>query len=128
MIYVKIELWPRGDNCRPRLLHEALIWNSGGTASRGLYEFRVSKQGGFRSQPCDLRRGFAKNVLRGGKVSDFPRKRLYAVDLLLRALAMCLGGRNGVEPPEDVPPDLEEATAEDDRPTLPTGQEPGDSV
>jgi hypothetical protein len=37
MIYVRVELWPRGDRSAAKVLGEAQISNSGGTHSLGNY-------------------------------------------------------------------------------------------
>jgi hypothetical protein len=94
MIYVKIEIWPMGDNTRARCLQEALIYNTGGDRSTGEYAFKFSKVGGFRAPVERLRRADVKHVLRSGEIKDFPRLRLYAHDLLFRALRLAFGERN----------------------------------
>jgi len=94
MIYVKIELWPGGCRERARCLQEAIIHNTGGDRSTGEYEFLFSKVGGFKATDTELRTAKVKNVLRRGAVVGFPRLRLYAHDLLFRALAAAFGARN----------------------------------
>lgn len=94
MIYIKIEMWPKGDNKRARILQEGIIHNHGGDATTGDYGFVFSKVGGFKTAVENMRRGMVKNVLRRGSITDFPRKRLYAHDLLFRALRAAFGERN----------------------------------
>jgi hypothetical protein len=104
MIKITIELWPMGDVSRRSVLHEAAIWNTGGTDTRGEYRFAVSKVGGFKLRDEALPEALGRSgmfgaeglphVLRAGEVSDFPRKRLYAVDLLYRCLRGAFGERN----------------------------------
>ncbi len=95
MIYIKIEIWPGGDNTRARILSEGIIHNTGGDRSKGDYEYLFSKVGGFRAPPAQIfSPGLVKNVLRRGRVTGFPRLRLYAHDLLLRALISAFGARN----------------------------------
>jgi hypothetical protein len=94
MIYVRIEMWPHGDKSRARILSEATIANVGGDATHGNYEAMFSKVGGFKS---DVRERKPKATLRAVLVKDFPRKRLYAADLLLRALVAAFGERNAVK-------------------------------
>lgn len=82
MIYVRVELWPRGDRSRARVLGEGKIWNKvTGTATRGEYghEFR-GKRG--------------RLIARGDGPRDFPRRQLLVWDLLLRALRIARGARN----------------------------------
>jgi hypothetical protein len=94
VIYVKIEIWPGGDNTRARTLQEGLIYNVGGDRSTGEYEFKLSKVGGFRAPVEALRSARVKNVLRSGEIKGFPRLRLYAHDLLFRVLRLAFGDRN----------------------------------
>ena len=94
MIYVKIEIWPGGNRARARCLQEALIYNKGGTRSMGEYTYLFSKVGGFKAETRDMQSASVKNILRSGEVKGFPRLRLYAHDLLLRALALAFGARN----------------------------------
>lgn len=90
VIHIKIELWPMGDRKRAKILQEGIIHNTGGTDSIGEYEYLFSKQGGFKG---DIATIDVKNVLRRGKIEGFPRLRLYAQDLLLRALTIAFGDR-----------------------------------
>lgn len=81
MVYVRIELWPRGYKENAKLLGEAFIANDcSGSATRGNYTTRlVNSQG---------------RLFRAGAVKNFPRKRLNAFDLLFRALRETVGSRN----------------------------------
>lgn len=95
MIYIRIELWPGGDRKRAKLLHEGVVWNRGGTAARGEYGYKLSVTGGFEASEDVMRTcTMGRRVLRAGDVRDFPRKRLSAWDLLLRALKAAVGDRN----------------------------------
>lgn len=88
MLYVKIELWPRGDASKAKTLGEALIANTGkGTWTSGSYNALVSKKGGFKSKQIDMQRMQPKHVLREASIDDFPRKRLNAWHLLARVLS-----------------------------------------
>lgn len=81
MIYIRIELWPFGDESKKRLLGEAVIANDAtGNASRGNYKA--------------ILRNSTKRVFRKGTVEDFPRKRLNVYDLLYRVLKNTVGERN----------------------------------
>ncbi len=94
MIYIKIELWPGGNKAADRTLQEAIIYNTGGDQSIGEYAYKFSKVGGFKSDDNMVRTGRVKNVLRAGEIKGFPRLRLYAHDLLYRALRAAFGDRN----------------------------------
>lgn len=94
MIYTRTELWPGGDRARAKCLQEAIIHNTGGDASTGEYEFLFSKVGGFKATEAELRTAKVKNVLRRGEIKGFPRLRLYAHDLMFRALRIAFGERN----------------------------------
>lgn len=84
MIVVTIELWPKGDQARKRHLGTAIITNDA-TGSEGLGNYRVTLS----------RRGQPDRPWRLSQVRGFPRQQLGAYDLLYRALAACVGGRNG---------------------------------
>lgn len=79
MLYVRVELWPGGDSGRRKLLGEARISLIGGTERSGTYWASLTGVRG-RELDCDM-------------VSEFPRKRLLAWDLLLLALMKLRGGR-----------------------------------
>lgn len=82
MIYVRVELWPRGDRSRARVLGEAEIANDGrGTVARGDYVVRL------------LKWGVGRRTWRTGRVEGFARKSLGPWDLLFRSLAACVGDR-----------------------------------
>jgi len=102
MLYVKIELWPKGDRKRATTLHEGVIYNDAtGTEQRGNYVGRFSKRGGFKH--ADGREGAFRDggrheiervgshtanhsILRQGELSGFPRKRFGGWHLLLMTL------------------------------------------
>lgn len=83
MVYVKIELWPRGSQKDAKVLAEMNISNIGGTAEVGIYDVVISKMGGM-----------ARGVWRRGRVEGHKRKTHGGADLLFRALAQLLGQRN----------------------------------
>jgi hypothetical protein len=81
MLVVKIELWPGGYEDKKRLLAMGTITNTGsGSLTKGDYF-------------VDLRDA-AGRPWKHGSVTDFPRKRLLAWDLLCRALKNVVGERN----------------------------------
>jgi hypothetical protein len=80
MIYIKVELWPFGDKTKAKSLGEMYVANVGGTSTRGVYKSLLKDSKG---------RAFRK-----GEVTDFPRKRLGAFDLMYRALKNMVGDRN----------------------------------
>lgn len=89
MIVVRVELWPLGDKTKARCLGEAEIENVGGDMTTGHYAVRLLKWGAGR------------RTWKSGKVLDFPRVKLGPWDLLYRALAAVVHGRNpGTERPE----------------------------
>ncbi len=92
MIYVRIELWPGGNKNKASVLSEATIANVGETETSGSYQCLFSKRGGFGWH--DKVNYPLNKILRKVKVDSFPRKRLYAHDLLLRALTAAFGDRN----------------------------------
>jgi hypothetical protein len=94
VIYIKIELWPGGDSTRARVLSEGIIHNVGGDSARGNYEYLFSKVGGFGATVREIATAQVKKVLRRGAVLNFPRQRLYAHDLVFRALRAAFGERN----------------------------------
>jgi hypothetical protein len=83
-----------GNFHEPRLLHEALIHNTGGDAVTGEYQYAISKVGGFRATMAEIASATVKSVIRRGEVKGFPRKRLYSTDLLFRCLRSAFGKRN----------------------------------
>lgn len=97
MIYIRLEIWPQGNKARARVLHEGIIHNTGGSMTTGDYEYLFSKKGGFKASDPELQRAEVRNVIRRGEVKDFPRLRLYATDLLFRALRSAFGERNPEE-------------------------------
>ncbi len=70
MIYVRIELWPRGDRARARLLTEAVIANVGGAGGHANYDVRLSHEDrGF----ADPARPTAEETACRGHLARFPR-------------------------------------------------------
>lgn len=105
MLYIRIELWPRGDRSKAKVLGEATIANVGGSEQRGSYKARLSKANGFRCRAMrpntsrDLEVARVTGPLEGSvwketAVRDFPRKRLGPWDLLYRVLQAAIGFRN----------------------------------
>lgn len=82
MIYVRVELWPGGDENHPRkqVLAEARIANITGGDSTADYAYRLT--------------GKSRSPMGKGTVCGFPRKRLMAWDLLFRVLHDARGERN----------------------------------
>ena len=81
MIVVRVELWPKGWEGKPphELMHMHIT--NDGTASDGTGD---SKRGNYSFEL--LRKG-SKEVLRTGRVEDFPRRSYHVGRLLYRALA-----------------------------------------
>lgn len=89
MIVVRVELWPQGDKSKARCLGEAEIANVGDTQQAGDYDVRLLKWGAGR------------RTWKAGRVTGFPRLKLGPWDLLYRALAAIVHGRNrGTKPPD----------------------------
>lgn len=100
MIVCKLEMWPGGREDLAYSLGVATIANVGGDASTGEYDVKL-----FKAERYSPKSG----VWKRGKVAGFPRLRLGPYDLLLRALAACIGQRNpGIPPGElnDTPGEL----------------------
>lgn len=88
MIYVRVELWPKGDRSRPRPLGEAVIENIGGDEKHGNYRIDISKPVGFANPT----RPAAAECWKRGELTGFPRKSrgFGAWDLLLMLLGTVL--------------------------------------
>lgn len=82
MIFIRVEIWPYGEKELAETLGEARIWNIGGWASDSLGDY------GYEI------RGKKGHLIKTGSVSDFPRKRLLAWDLLYRVLLHARGDKN----------------------------------
>jgi hypothetical protein len=86
MIVVRVEVWPFGDEDAKRTVGTATIANDGtGDFLMGSYDVKLFKAG------SDKVRG--RKPWRQGRVDGFPRRRLGAFDLLLRALKASIGDR-----------------------------------
>ena len=120
MIYLRVELWPKGDRSRATLLGEATIENTGGTKTKANYRARISKKRGFKpakkpkpakgdpglvevlnlvTQTKDAEvlrvcRPASSSVWKETVVEAFPRSVRGVWDLLHRTLIGCVGGRN----------------------------------
>lgn len=86
MIVIDLQMWPRGDETKKYSLGAVVIVNVGGTLDMGEYEVRILKSASHGAKKA--------GVWKAGKVSGFPRLRLGATDLLLRALVACIGYRS----------------------------------
>lgn len=100
MLVIRIELWSAITGQR-REIGTVTIANVGGTKTRGNYEVKLFK---------NLRDAAKKAIWKKGVVEGFPRLRLGPYDLLLRALAAMVGGRN----PEALATAMEHYDREDD--------------
>lgn len=85
MLHITIELWPGGDPSRRKTLATGKIVNDA-SGDEGCGNYYVQLQDG------------RNRLWRQGIVIGFPRKRLLAWDLLLRALANIIGDRNKIQP------------------------------
>jgi len=103
VIYIRIELWPKGNRKGAMLLHEATIENLGtGSETRGNYLARLSKRSGFRAPKGLFSDAEAVRVLspteasvwKSTELEDFPRQARNVLDLFYRVLHLCVGGRN----------------------------------
>lgn len=80
----RLEIWPHGVEEQKRVLGEVVITRNGGDRIRSHYRVSLSKSD-FARHPGSWRRG---------EVRNFTHLRHGPYDLLLRALAACVGGRN----------------------------------
>lgn len=119
MIYLRAEMWPRGDRSKAYLLAEATIENVGGTATQGNYDVRFSKRSGFVLKKADavipnfelirVIRPLVSSIWKSTRVEGFPRQDRGVWDLLYRALMNTVAVRNLVgvvethEGPEEAP-------------------------
>jgi len=88
MIRVTIELLPLGYEEGKEKIGEVIIFNDGtGTPAIGNYKVKLMKTPKYAK---------TKGVWKSGKVKDFPRLAMGPYDLLLRALAACIGERNAI--------------------------------
>lgn len=102
MIYIRVEMWPKGDRRRAYLLSEATIENTGGKKTVASYLARISKRSGFKPpegsyqdpelvRVCQPRRS---SIWKETTVEAFPKGSRGVWDLLYRALCSCVGSRN----------------------------------
>ncbi len=96
MIYVRIEMWPKGDRARARILGEATICNDGtGTKDVGNYYGALSKIGGFRLRQGEFQdpeytritEPLTASIWRRFTVDSFRRLKLGSWDLIAAAVA-----------------------------------------
>ena len=85
MLVCKIELWPGGNEVRAREIGRVLIANVGGDQDTGHYAVQLMRSPEYSAVP---------GPWRTGRVENFKRLRLGPYDLLLRALAACVGKRS----------------------------------
>jgi hypothetical protein len=97
VIYVRLELWPRGRRERARLLGEATIANVGGGAEVASYDFVLLKSPEYSRTPGDPLNPTARTTWRKGQVRGFRRLKLGPWDLLLRCLMAAVGRRNAAK-------------------------------
>lgn len=88
MIVVRIEMWPKGDQSKARLLGEGRICNEGGTAELGEYSVNLLRSPEY-AKPTNVGKSWRK-----GRIERFPRLKLGPWDLLLRGLVSAIGKRN----------------------------------
>jgi hypothetical protein len=99
MIYIRVEMWPKGQRGTSRCLGEATICNVGGDEQFADYDVKISKFGGFTSRKGEFNdpegaragRPLASSVWKKGRVKNFTR-RLGPWPLLYRAIAACVRG------------------------------------
>lgn len=91
MIYVRVEMWPKGASERRYLLGEALVSNVGGTESVADYKAVLSKKGGFKSGEDSMACMDVKNVWKNAAVSGFQRSRRGFWQLLSEVLSSVCG-------------------------------------
>lgn len=73
MIYIKVELWPRGDKAAARTIASAKIWNTGeGDLNNGFYQYVIF--------------GNSDTKMAQGKVSVFKRVNGHVWDLIAAVL------------------------------------------
>lgn len=86
MLYVRIELWPRGVREKARVLGEGTITNTGiGGPTLGEYSVKLMKSPEYSK---------SGGIWKRGSVMSFPRLKLGPWDLLYRALKATVGSRN----------------------------------
>lgn len=91
MIYVRVEMWPKGSRERSYLLGEALVENKSGGGSKADYRVLLSKKGGFASGDRAMGLMRVGNVWKEVLVPSFPRAYLGFWYLLSVALLSVCG-------------------------------------
>lgn len=91
MIYVRVEMWPKGSHARRYSLGEALIENLGGSKSKADYRVLLSKKGGFASSDEAMARMQVSHVWKEVLIPDFPRAYLGSWYLIASALQSACG-------------------------------------
>lgn len=91
MIYVRVEMWPKGSHDHRYPLGEALIENRGGSKSKANYRVLLSKKGGFASSKNSMSQMRVNHVWKEVLVPGFPRAYLGSWYLLASALQSVCG-------------------------------------
>lgn len=104
MLYIRVELWRKGNRHNSKLLGEAAIANVGGDLEIGHYLVVLSKFGGFKLRKSDethedpetmrVARPLASSTWKRGKVGPFNRQLRGPWDLLYQSLRDVIGYRN----------------------------------
>lgn len=100
MLYVRIELWPKGLKEKARLLGEAFIANDGKALDHGVghYNAKLMKSPEYATGSAGSCKHTvtcsADHVWKKGRIVNFPRLRLGPWDLLYRLLKSAVGDRN----------------------------------
>lgn len=94
MVYIKVEMWPGGNQKEARTLGEALITNVGGTDTYGDYTYTLSKFGGFETGLMS-KVASVKTTWKKGKIFQFRRKTRGPWDLILTVLKDAIADRQG---------------------------------
>lgn len=82
MIYIRAEMWPKGDRTKARILGEATIENlGGGTRTKADYRTCISKRGGFKPTKEPLTKGLVQRLL-----GDAPSNSLDFVGHVIEAM------------------------------------------
>ena len=84
MIYIRVELWPFGDERRRKVIGEMAIYNDGtGTPERGNYK---AWWGGRKDNTKQINEFRLGDVPAKSEVNDYPRKSYNVFELLRRCL------------------------------------------
>lgn len=95
MILVEVTLIPRGDQTRKKKHGKVEIVNVGGSETRGNYKATIYSKGEVPRKWKEV------------SITDFPRKRLNAMDLLFRALTVLEDRKGGEVEDTNIQPDYQ---------------------